>query len=58
MGAKPETAFWQNHVRPNLISFGVMRRIENLIGIGDSDVIYCLRWLREPARVRQTTEAQ
>jgi hypothetical protein len=47
---KPETKFWQDHVKPNLQHFGRLKRIEDLTEKGVSDVLYCLRWLDEPPR--------
>lgn len=46
--AKPETAFWQNDVRPNLVHFGIVYRVENSVdNEGMPDVVYCLRRYRE-----------
>lgn len=36
-----ESAYWPT-VRDNLSPFGVLRRIENGVGDGDGDVLYCL----------------
>ena len=41
-GPKPETLFWRNVVRPRLIHFGVLHRIENVAEVGTPDVAYCL----------------
>lgn len=41
-GPKPETIFWRDTVRPALHSFGIIRRVENAVENGMSDVIYCL----------------
>lgn len=38
-----ETLFWNNTVRPALISFGVLHRVENTVETGTPDVTYCLR---------------
>lgn len=38
-----ESLFWRNYVKRYLSSFGVLKRIENLIEIGMPDVVYCLR---------------
>ncbi len=46
-----ESKFWSDTVRPQLISFGKLKRVEDLIEKGTSDVIYCLKWGKEPARV-------
>lgn len=37
-----ETDFWRTTVRPKLINFGVLHRIENVIELGTPDVAYCL----------------
>lgn len=36
-----EAAYWPT-VRENLSPFGILRRVENGVGGGDGDVIYCL----------------
>lgn len=42
--SKPETVFWQKQVRPNLIHFGLLYRVENSVdNEGMPDVTYCLR---------------
>lgn len=38
-----ETLFWSKTVRPALISFGVLHRVENTVETGTPDVTYCLR---------------
>lgn len=40
---KPETAFYQKEVKPNLIHFGVIHRIENVVETGTPDVSCCMR---------------
>lgn len=37
-----EKDFWSRIVRPKLISFGVLHRIENVLELGTPDVAYCL----------------
>lgn len=44
-----ESLLWSGSVRPQMISFGQLKRIEDLIEKGTPDVIYCLRWLDERA---------
>jgi hypothetical protein len=46
-----ESLFWSSLVRPKLISFGKLKRIEDLIEKGTPDVVYCLSWLNEPAKM-------
>lgn len=37
-----ENDFWRTIVRPKLINFGVLHRIENVVELGTPDVTYCL----------------
>lgn len=38
-----EVEFWRKIVRPKLIPFGVLHRIENVVELGTPDVTYTLR---------------
>lgn len=39
---KPETIFWRDTVRPSLVDFGFLHRIENAVDVGTPDVSACL----------------
>lgn len=41
-----ESAFWRKVVRPALLPFGVLHRIENVTETGTPDVVYSLRRTR------------
>lgn len=38
-----ESLFWRNYVKRYLSSFGMLKRIENLLELGMPDVVYCLK---------------